>query len=94
MRNGVCPKCNATEVYHSFSKSSLDSGLRADDGMPMVNFHKVGKGLFGDNFALFTLEAYLCRKCGYVETYVPEADLGQMSLKLAEATNWNKVAPA
>ena len=94
MRNGICPKCNATEVYHSFSKKSLDSGLKAPDTAPMVNFHKVGKGLFGANYALFTLAAYLCRKCGYLETYVPEADLEQNSQKLAEATNWNKVAPA
>jgi predicted nucleic-acid-binding Zn-ribbon protein len=94
MRNGICPKCNATEVYHSFSKKSLDSGLKTGDGGPMVGFHKVGKGVFGDGFANITLEAYLCRKCGYVEMYVPEADLEQMSLKLAEAANWNKVDPA
>jgi hypothetical protein len=93
MRTGICPKCNSNEIYHSFSKSSLDSGLRAGDGMLMVNFHKVGKGLFGDNFAMFTLESFLCRSCGYIETYVPQADLEKMSLKLETATNWNKINP-
>jgi hypothetical protein len=60
----------------------------------MLNFHKAGKGLFGDDFADFTLEGYLCRNCGYVESYVPQADLEKMSLKLESARNWQKVKPA
>ena len=93
MRNGICPKCNSTEIYRSFSETKLEAGLRASEGMPMVNFHKTGKGLFGDDFALYTLEGYLCRNCGYVESYIPLQALEKMSQKLVSATNWQKVNP-
>jgi hypothetical protein len=91
MKNGICPKCSSSEVYRSFSESSLGAGLRADDGLLMVNLHKEGKGLFGDDFTLLTVEGYLCRSCGYVESYVH--DLERLSQKLDEATNWEKVTP-
>lgn len=89
MKNGSCPKCNSKEIYHSFSESNLNAGLRADDGVLMVNLHKESKSLFGDDFTLITVEGYLCRNCGYVEPYVH--DLERLSQKLGEATNWEKV---
>jgi predicted nucleic-acid-binding Zn-ribbon protein len=89
MKNGICPKCNSSEVYHSFSESSLGAGLRADDGILMVNLHKESKSLFGDDFTLLPVGSYLCRSCGYVESYVQ--DMARLSQKLDEATNWKKV---
>ena len=89
MKNGICPKCNSKEVYRSFSESSLNAGLRADDGVLMINLRKESKGLFGDDFTLITVEGYLCRNCGYVESYV--GDLERLSQKLGEATNREKV---
>ena len=32
MKSGKCPKCNSTEVFTSYGKSSLDSGFSTGDG--------------------------------------------------------------
>jgi predicted nucleic-acid-binding Zn-ribbon protein len=88
MRSGVCPKCASTEVYSAYAKSSLDAGLRAGDGPPLLNIHQDTGGLFGDRFTLLDFEAFVCRGCGYLEQYVAESpDLG----KVSDSKNWRRV---
>lgn len=86
MRNGVCPKCQSSEVYQAFSKSTLETGLKADDGQLLLHIHR-DKGWLGDYIFLY-LEQFVCQTCGYLEFYVQDRnELG----KLAGSLNWKRV---
>lgn len=88
MKSGKCPKCHAAAVYRSQGKSSLDTGVRADDGVLFLNMHRQ-KRIF-DDFKLLYFESYVCRQCGYLELYVE--DKNALS-NLETADNWQPVAP-
>ena len=88
MKSGKCPKCNSTEIFASYGKSSLDSGMSTGDGQPLLRLRTAKSGLFGDDFKMLYLETYVCRVCGCVEQYVHDLDaLG----KIDACANWRRV---
>jgi predicted nucleic-acid-binding Zn-ribbon protein len=89
MRHGSCPKCQSTDVYTAYAKSSLDAGIKEQ---PLLNLHTSKKGVFGDNYTLLDFDVYVCRQCGYVEQYVH--DLASLTQRLPGASNWRKVGGA
>jgi predicted nucleic-acid-binding Zn-ribbon protein len=89
MKNGKCPKCQASAVYRSRGKTTLDTGMRTGDGAPLLNIRRQ-KRIF-DDFKLLYLESYVCRACGYIELYVQ--DLQELA-NLETADNWEQIPPA
>ncbi|MFZ0242398.1 MAG: hypothetical protein WAL90_12195 [Desulfobacterales bacterium] len=76
MKSGICPKCSSDEVY-----SGVDIPLK--------------KGPFASNSIPVSLASvaardnYVCIRCGYIESYVSDAD------RLAEiAKKWVRVKDA
>lgn len=90
MRTGTCLKCRAAEVYAAFSKTRLETGLKAGSGPPTGNIHEDKVGMFGDSSTLLELEIFVCRSCGYTEQYVK--DPSELA-RLGDARNWRKVEP-
>lgn len=76
MKSGICPKCSSDEVY-SGADIPLKKGPFASNSIP-VSLASVAAR---DN--------YVCLRCGYVESYIGEAD------RLAEiAKKWVRVKTA
>ncbi len=76
MKSGICPKCSSDEVY-SGADIPLKKGPFASNSIP-VSLSSVAAR---DN--------YVCISCGYVESYIGEAD------RLAEiARKWVRVKDA
>lgn len=76
MKSGICPKCSSDEVY-SGADIPLKKGPFASNSIP-VSLASVAAR---DN--------YVCLRCGYVESYISEAD------RLAEiAKKWVRVKAA
>lgn len=90
MRTGTCVKCRSAEVYAAFSKTRLETGLKAGSGQPSMNVHEDKVGMFGDSSTLLELEIFICRSCGYTEQYVSNAH--ELS-RVGDARNWRKVEP-
>jgi hypothetical protein len=75
MRDGVCPKCGSSAVYHG-PVGPVETGWSFKDAamLPMTLMHGAG------------LTNYVCTACGYLERYVDSpADRGTI------AQNWEKV---
>jgi hypothetical protein len=75
MKNGICPKCGSTAVFHGPS-GSVATGWSYKDAalLPLTMMRGAG------------LTNYVCTDCGYLERYVDAAaDL------TAIAENWDKV---
>ena len=60
MRNGNCPKCGSTEVY---------DGSRVAEGQLSVPRSVPLKGI-----SRAALTDLVCGKCGYIESYIADAD--------------------
>jgi hypothetical protein len=88
MKDGVCPKCSDTQIYHSYSKKYLECGLHAHEGQLHIYVHE-DKGFLGTHSSLY-LDCYLCRGCGYFENYVH--DLQELE-RLDSSVNWRPVNP-
>ena len=56
MKNGICPKCNGSEVYVLPAKG------------PSNNFHRIPI----EGLASAKLTQYICVDCGYVEEYIDD----------------------
>lgn len=88
MRSGVCPKCASSEVYTAYGKSTLDSGLRADEGQPLLHIRIPKSGLLGDDHKFLYVDGYVCQNCGYIEQYAHDLyELRQVS----KSNNWRPV---
>jgi len=85
MQNGECPRCHTRTVYRSIA-TNTQGGLTTGDGSPLIRIYKENRWV--PDIDLLTLTVYLCRSCGYVETYV--SDLGRLE-KLDDCTNWSPV---
>jgi len=85
MRNGKCPKCNLQEIYYS-----KEQGLIVTGGKPSyLNVFVFKENGWNSENEYLNLEHYLCRACGYVESYASTTD--PMFAKLETATNWKKL---
>ncbi len=81
MLNGVCPKCQATEVYRGVAAEG--EGLTAGSYLAQVEI------MAGQTLLAINLDTYVCRQCGYVELYA--ANPIDLAL-LPQADGWLKVA--
>jgi hypothetical protein len=80
MNNGVCPKCNSTEIY---------CGLAAEgEGLTMGSYSSQVEVSAGEMRAIFWVDTLICGGCGYVEMRV--ANRAQLNL-LAQADGWVKI---
>ncbi len=81
MKAGVCPKCNANEIYH---------GLAAEgEGLSAGSYPSLIELVRGKKHTTLWVDTYICRRCGYVEMHVADnADLAS----LEGADGWEKVA--
>jgi hypothetical protein len=86
MRSGICPKCNSNEIYYSDAKG-VQSAITTGSGSLLVRLYKDNKWV--PDIWLLPLECYLCKECGYFESYVMNAE--ELS-KLDESTNWRKLS--
>lgn len=76
MKSGICPKCSSGEVF-SGAEIPLKKGPFASNSIP-VSLASVAAR---DN--------YVCIRCGYIESYISEAD------RLSEiAQKWVRVKTA
>ena len=91
MKSGKCPKCNSTEIFASYGKSSLDSGLSTGDGQPLLRLRTAKSGLFGDDYKMLEMETYVCRACGYVEMFVDDASRERLQAVALDTKRWLKV---
>jgi hypothetical protein len=87
MKNGRCPKCGKSEVYHSDAQG-IQRGLMTGDGSPYLHLFK---DKFVPDVTLLPMEYYVCRECGCFEMYVKE--VGNL-YKLEDSSNWHKVKPS
>jgi hypothetical protein len=80
MNNGVCPKCNASEVY---------CGPAAEgEGLTVGSYTSQVEVMNGDRRATLWVDTYICGACGYLEMHVANrADLPV----LAQADGWVKI---
>ncbi len=73
MRNGTCPKCGSSEVY-SGANVFFKAGTYGINTIP-ISF-----------WTIAALDNYVCADCGFVESYIADAD------KLSEIRKkWIKV---
>ncbi len=85
MQNGICPKCSSQEVYHSDATGETH-GVSVDRSQPFVRLYKDAKWI--PDVWMIELSYYVCRSCGFFETYV--RDVSELS-RLDACTNWRWV---
>ena len=56
MKNGICPKCDGREIYHTSSKRNMHEAVALTHGV-------FSKGAIPSK--------YVCAHCGYLEYYLP-----------------------
>lgn len=81
MKNSVCPKCFSTEIYH------------AENGFYPSSNHKYGMRIlegegWNADITVVTMTHYVCRACGYFESYVNPGDPD--FAKIETSSNWKK----
>jgi predicted nucleic-acid-binding Zn-ribbon protein len=75
VKTGHCPKCGSDEVY-SGATLPLKKGPFGSNSIPVTLT------------SIAALDNYVCHRCGYIESYISDAD------KLAEiSSKWVKVKP-
>jgi predicted nucleic-acid-binding Zn-ribbon protein len=80
MINGVCPKCQAAEVYRGVAAEG--EGITAGSYPAQIEI------IAGQNLAAVNLDTFVCRRCGYIELYAANpVDLEW----LPQADGWVKV---
>lgn len=60
MKNGVCPRCHAREVY---SSANIRYKTGNSSTIPLSFLRSI------------PLDNYVCTNCGYVESYVADQDM-------------------
>jgi predicted nucleic-acid-binding Zn-ribbon protein len=78
---GICPKCNSTEVY-----TGDQSPLRAGDGLVHLEAYAPKRA------PNILLDAYLCINCGYTEMYVASGNMEKLMAVKEDPKTWHKVA--
>ncbi len=61
MKDGICPKCNAQEIY-SGVEVLMKGGGHGSNTIPITTFTAA------------RLDNYVCVACGYVESYVADPE--------------------
>jgi len=80
MTNGVCPKCNSTQIYRG--PATEGEGVSAGGYNSLVEISVDSK------LTTLWLNTFICCACGYVEMHVANhCDLE----KIPDAEGWEKV---
>jgi hypothetical protein len=82
MKNGVCPKCRAEEIYRGFATEG--EGLTAGSYVLFIEI------MTGKTQTTLWADTYICRACGYLEMYVSNCE---HLAELSQADGWAKVTP-
>jgi predicted nucleic-acid-binding Zn-ribbon protein len=61
MKNGICPKCNSSEV-HARTNLTFKGGSYGSNSVP-ISF-----------WVYAALDNYVCTRCGYVESYIADSN--------------------
>lgn len=81
MHNGICPKCQAADIYR---------GLAAEgEGLTAGSYPAQVELIAGYKQVTVQLDTYVCQVCGYIEMYA--ANPGELAW-LPQAEGWMKVA--
>ncbi|MBI5034783.1 MAG: hypothetical protein HZB51_30030 [Chloroflexi bacterium] len=81
MRNGICPKCNSTQVY---------CGLATEgEGLTAGSYASQVEVATDETCATLWVDTYICSSCGYLEMHV--ANRAELSI-LMQADGWRKVS--
>lgn len=83
MKSGLCLKCRSESVGRL---SSLP-----DTGKSETETHWQAVGTLPDGARVGVLEAYVCTKCGYLETYVKQPD--QVPFEKITGFKWVNTSP-
>jgi predicted nucleic-acid-binding Zn-ribbon protein len=83
MKEGICPKCNASEVYHG--SAAEGEGLTAGSYPSLIEI------VNGKAHRTLWVDTYICRRCGYVEMHVANQEA---LAELEQADGWEKVEQA
>jgi rubrerythrin len=82
MHHGVCPNCQAAEVYHGLATEG--------EGLSAGSFNAVVEVLAGRHPRTLRVDTYVCARCGHVELRIADPhDLDQ----LAHADGWERIQP-
>ncbi len=81
MKDGVCPKCMAEEIYRGFATEG--------EGLTSGSYALLVELLTGEVQTTIWVDTYICRACGYVELYVSNRDNLE---RLPQADGWSRVA--
>ncbi len=82
MHQGVCPNCQAAEVYHGLATEG--------EGLSAGSFNAVVEVLAGRDPRTMRVDTYICGICGHVELRIADPrDLAQ----LPHADGWERVRP-
>jgi len=65
-KSGKCPKCGSSKIKH-LKKLRTGGGFAGTEGLG------TRRGLVSGSAGHF--EAYMCKKCGFTELYMPEKNL-------------------
>jgi predicted nucleic-acid-binding Zn-ribbon protein len=84
MKNGACPKCSSNEIYHSPESGFYPASMHPY-GMRVME----GEGFWEEKVHVVNLEHYVCRACGFFETYASANDPNFALLE--KASNWEKL---
>lgn len=68
MKNGKCPKCGNTNIA-ALQRPSVAPAVKSNIMMEHI-FLGFGKAA--------RLKHYVCRKCGYLEHYIMDEDIGKL----------------
>jgi predicted RNA-binding Zn-ribbon protein involved in translation (DUF1610 family) len=75
LKEGVCPKCSATEIY-----TNKKCNPRGERGQIVISGWK-----------WMGIDLYLCMDCGFFEEYVNERDLRDEKNREKIKVTWDKV---
>ncbi len=81
MKNGICPKCQSTEVYRGASTEG--------EGLSAGTYNSIVEISAGKKQTTLWVDTYVCRACGYLEMHVANRD--DLAV-LSEADGWEKIS--
>lgn len=80
MNDGICPKCNSTEIYRGASTEG--------EGLSAGSYNSLIEVVTEKTQTTLWIETYICRACGYVEMRVANR---QDLAVLPQAEGWEKI---
>jgi len=83
MKDGVCPKCNSTQIYRGASLEG--EGLMAGTYTSLVEINA------SKTVLVLWVDTFICGVCGYLEMHI--ANRKDLDV-LPQAEGWDRIAPS